>query len=205
MWVPKTWRYSTITSQTGRMWPPNRSSHMAKKLAPVILVKSCGKNFSFRLSLHLTRRGRAERAAHPDRTHRARRKARYGRHRAAARQILQDRRCVLDEHSVALRSRNGRRRARAADQEDRVLRGGVRAVEIARTENLAAYSLKPEATSKAWFSRRDILPPRMLAAPRPSPRRVKSRTTSAQGAALDQIRNLARRIEIPRAFSGRLS
>src|SRR5664279_6525011 len=73
-------------------------------------------------------RGRAECAAHPDRTHRARRKARYGRHRTAARQVLQDRRCVLDEHSGALRSRNGRRRARAADQEDRGLRGGVRAM-----------------------------------------------------------------------------
>jgi hypothetical protein len=64
----------------------------------------------------------------PDRTHRAQRKARDGRHRAAARQILQDRRCVLDEHSGALRSRNGRRRARAADQEDRALRGGVNAM-----------------------------------------------------------------------------
>src|SRR6202142_2345671 len=33
--VPKTWRSSTITSQTGRMWPPKGSSHMAKKLPPV--------------------------------------------------------------------------------------------------------------------------------------------------------------------------
>src|ERR1700730_7336198 len=47
----------------------------------------------------------------------ARRKARYGRHRAAARQVLQDRWCVLNEHSGALQSRNGGRRARAADQE----------------------------------------------------------------------------------------
>jgi hypothetical protein len=71
---------------------------------------------------------RPARAAQPDRTHRARRKAPYRRHRAAARQIPQDRGCVLDEHSGAIRSRNGRRRARAADQEDRVLRGGVRSV-----------------------------------------------------------------------------
>src|SRR5882757_982364 len=36
LWVRKTWRSSTITSQTGRMWPPiGRSSHMAKKLPPV--------------------------------------------------------------------------------------------------------------------------------------------------------------------------
>jgi addiction module HigA family antidote len=35
--------------------------------------------------------------------------------------------CVLDEHSGALRSRNSRRRAGAADQEDRALRGGVTA------------------------------------------------------------------------------
>lgn len=34
MLVPKTWRSSTIT-QTGRMWPPNRSLQMAKKLPPV--------------------------------------------------------------------------------------------------------------------------------------------------------------------------
>ena len=40
----------------------------------------------------------------------------------------------LDEHSGALRSRHDRRRARAADQEDRVLRGGVRAMQIARTD-----------------------------------------------------------------------
>src|SRR5580698_4244914 len=72
-------------------------------------------------------RGRAARAAHPDRTHRARGEARYRRHRAAARKILQNRSCVLDEHAGALRSRNRRRRACAADQENRVLRGGVRA------------------------------------------------------------------------------
>src|ERR1700738_128373 len=119
-------------------------------------------------------RGRAERAAHPDRTHRARRKARYGRHRAAAPQGFQDRRCVLDEHAGALRSRNGRRLARAADQENCVLRGGVRATQIARTGYLAAYSLIPDATSKSWFRWQDILPPRMLSATRPSPRRVKT-------------------------------
>ena len=77
-----------------------------------------------------------------------------------------------DEHAGALRSRNGRRRARAADQEDRVLRGGVRAMQIARTEYLVTDSLIPDATSKAWLGRRDILPPRLLSAPRPSPRRV---------------------------------
>ena len=35
MLVPKTWRSSTITSQTGRMWPPNRSLQLVKKLPPV--------------------------------------------------------------------------------------------------------------------------------------------------------------------------
>jgi len=54
-------------------------------------------------------------------------------------------------------------------------------MQIARTGYLAAYSLIPDATSKAWFRRRDILRPRMLSATRPSPRRVKPRTTSAQG------------------------
>ena len=39
-------------------------------------------------------------------------------------------------------------------------------MQIARTGYLAAYSLIPDATSKAWFRRRDILPPRMLLAPR---------------------------------------
>src|SRR4029077_4398281 len=42
--------------------------------------------------------------------------------------FFKDRRCVLAEHSGALRSRNGRRRARPGDQEDRILRGGVRAM-----------------------------------------------------------------------------
>jgi hypothetical protein len=54
-------------------------------------------------------------------------------------------------------------------------------MQIARTGHLVAYSLIPDATSKAWFRRRDILPPRMLSATRPSPRQVKPRTTSAQG------------------------
>jgi hypothetical protein len=54
-------------------------------------------------------------------------------------------------------------------------------MQIARTGYLAAYSLMRDATSKAWFRRRDILPPRMPSATRPSPRRVKPRTTSAQG------------------------
>src|SRR3954471_3584146 len=76
-------------------------------------------------------RGRAERATYPDRTPRARGKARYGRYRAAARQVLQDRRRVLDEQSGALRSRNRRRRAGATDQEDCALRGGVSAMQIA--------------------------------------------------------------------------
>jgi hypothetical protein len=49
-------------------------------------------------------------------------------------------------------------------------------MQIARTGYLAAYSLIPDATSKAWLRRRDILPPRMLSATRPSPRRVKLRT-----------------------------
>jgi hypothetical protein len=35
MRVPKTWRLLTITSQTGRMWPPARSSQVAKKFPPV--------------------------------------------------------------------------------------------------------------------------------------------------------------------------
>jgi hypothetical protein len=141
-------------------------------------------------------RGCTERAAHPDRTHRARRKAdrfcrefvgwakarlrrahrlmanatmvgtlrfapygseasqrqsasimswarrRYGRHRAAARQILQDRRCVLDERSGPLRSRNSRRRARAADQEDRVLRG-VAARDCGRPANAIVECTEP--------------------------------------------------------------
>ena len=54
-------------------------------------------------------------------------------------------------------------------------------MQIARTGYLVAYSLIPDATSKAWFRRRDILPPRMLSAPRPSPRRVRPRMTSVQG------------------------
>jgi addiction module HigA family antidote len=40
---------------------------------------------------------------------------------AAARQVLQDRCCLMDEHSGTLRSRNGRKCARAADREDRIL------------------------------------------------------------------------------------
>jgi addiction module HigA family antidote len=44
-----------------------------------------------------------------------------------------------------------RRRARAADQEDRVLRGGVRVTQIARTEHLVTDSLTSGATAKAWF------------------------------------------------------
>ena len=56
----------------------------------------------------------------------ARRKARYSRHRATAWKIFQDRRCILDEHAGALRPRNRRRRARAADQEDRLLQGCVK-------------------------------------------------------------------------------
>lgn len=90
----------------------------------------------------------------PDRTHRARRKARYGRHRAATRQILQDRRCVLDEYSGAFRSRNGRRRARAADQEDRVLRGGVRAMQIARGAGRNAEIVIPRALQQKKLPRR---------------------------------------------------
>src|SRR6266480_442558 len=41
--------------------------------------------------------------------------------------------------------------------------------------------MMPEATSKAWFRRRDILPPRMLSAPRSSQHRVKLRSTSTRG------------------------
>jgi addiction module HigA family antidote len=48
-------------------------------------------------------------------------------------QVLQDRRCVLDEHTGALRSQNSRRRARAADQKDCFFRGVVRAMQIACT------------------------------------------------------------------------
>src|ERR1700738_5503816 len=40
-------------------------------------------------------RGRAERAAYPDRTHRARRKTRYGRHPAAAPQLFPTRRIAF--------------------------------------------------------------------------------------------------------------
>jgi hypothetical protein len=47
-----------------------------------------------------TLRGRAARTV-ADRTHRARRKIRDGQQRAAARKILQDRRCVLGAHSAA--------------------------------------------------------------------------------------------------------
>ena len=56
--------------------------------------------------------------------------------RCGSRRRGDSRHCVLDEHSGALRSRNGRRRTRAADQEDRVLRGGVRAMQIASTDYL---------------------------------------------------------------------
>ena len=45
-------------------------------------------------------------------------------------------------------------------------------MQIARTEYLVTDGLIPDATSKAWLGRRDILPPRLLSAPRPSPRRV---------------------------------
>ena len=125
---------------------------MAKKLPP----NSSRRNPAGRISRSakadtLRGRGRAGRAAHPNRTHRARRKARYGRHRAAARQVLQDRRCVLDEHSGALRSRNGRRRARAADQEDCVLRGGVRAMQNrAYRLSCSLYFLIPDAACWCW-------------------------------------------------------
>src|ERR1700681_3386946 len=54
-------------------------------------------------------------------------------------------------------------------------------MQIARTEYLVTDRSILGATSKAWPGRRDILPPRMLSAPRPSPRRVKPRTTSTQG------------------------
>ena len=66
---------------------------MAKKLPPVHPGEILREEFLVPLKLHTLRgRGRAARAAYPDRTHRARRKAGDGRHRAAARQILQDRR-----------------------------------------------------------------------------------------------------------------
>src|SRR6187397_3059264 len=32
---PKMWRQSTTTSRTGRLWPPIRRLHMARKLPPV--------------------------------------------------------------------------------------------------------------------------------------------------------------------------
>ncbi len=51
-------------------------------------------------------------------------------------------------------------------------------MQIARTGYLVTDSLIPNATSKASLRRRDI---RMHSAPRPSPRRVKPRTTSAPG------------------------
>src|SRR5882757_3440561 len=81
-------------------------------------------------------------------------KARDRRHRAATRQILQDRRCVLDAHSGAFRSRNRRRRARAADQEDRVLRGGVRACshELRRLRTVTVIPLEPY---RRWEIRMD--------------------------------------------------
>jgi hypothetical protein len=50
----------------------------------------------------------------------------------------------------------------------------VKAMQIARTEYLVTDSLIPDATSKARLERRDILPPRMLSAPRSSPRRIKA-------------------------------
>jgi hypothetical protein len=107
---------------------------MAKKLPPVHPGEILREEFLVPLKLTLYAVVAAlDMPAYPDRTHRARRKARYGRHRAAARQVLQDRRCVLNEHSGALRSRNGRRRARATDQEDRVLRCGVRAMLLANS------------------------------------------------------------------------
>src|ERR1700736_3282334 len=129
------------------MWPPNRSSHMAKKLPPIHPGEILREEFLVPLNLTPyavtaalnVPRTRIERIARED-------KARYGRHRAAARQVLQDPRCALDEHAGALRSRNGRRLARAADQEDCVLRGGVRAIQIARTGCLVAYSLISDAT-----------------------------------------------------------
>src|SRR5271166_742622 len=46
-------------------------------------------------------------------------------------------------HIQALRSRNGRRRARTADQEDRVLQGGVKAMQIACTGYLVTHSSIP--------------------------------------------------------------
>ena len=133
-------------ARPGRMWPPNRSSHMAKKLPPVhpgeilreeFLVPLKLTPYAVAAALNVPRT-RIERIARGEAGHR--------RHRAAARRILQDRRRVLDEHAGALRSRNGRRLARAADQEDCVLRAGVRAIQIARTGCLVAYSLISDAT-----------------------------------------------------------
>src|SRR5882757_2429860 len=109
------------------MWPPNRIfAHGKETCAGSSRRNPVGRISRSAQADTLRGRGRAERTAYPDRAHRARRKARYSRHRAAARQVLQDRRGFLDEYSGPLRSRNGRGRARAADQEDRVLQGGVR-------------------------------------------------------------------------------
>jgi hypothetical protein len=95
---------------------------MAKKLPPVHPGEILREEFLVPLKLKPYAVAAALNVpAHPDRTYRARRKARDSRHRAATRRILQDRRSVLDEHAGALRSRNSRRRARAADQQDRVL------------------------------------------------------------------------------------
>ena len=52
-----------------------------------------------------------------------------------------------------------RRKLIMVDPAGFILRGGVRAMQIARTGYLVTYSLIPDATSKAWFRWRDILPP----------------------------------------------
>ena len=109
------------------MWPPNWSSQMAKKLPPVhpgeilreeFLVPLKLTPYAVAAALNVPRT-RIERIAREEKPVTADTALRLGK-------FFQDRGCVLDEYSGALRSRNGRRRARSADQEDRVLRASVR-------------------------------------------------------------------------------
>src|SRR4029079_19628773 len=78
--------------------------------------------------------------------------------RAAARKVLQDRRCVVENYSGVLWSRNGRRRPRTADQEDCVVRGGVRAPRCGRSTVAAGVGAALTLSRHANWATRLQLP-----------------------------------------------
>jgi addiction module HigA family antidote len=111
------------------MWPPIKSLHMAKKLPPIhpgeilreeFLVSLKLTPYAAAAALHVPRT-RIERIAREEKPVTADTALRLGK-------FFKTGAAFWMKHSGALRSRNGRRRARAADQEDCVLSGGVRAM-----------------------------------------------------------------------------